>query len=104
MEKCLEDTTRMLQDEIDKCLTGKSNSDGGAKSSKEPEPISAPPISNAALDDDDDDDDPDAMVAAFYAKQRAAKEKAEKLPVEDWAPLIIARNANRRKSDQNDGR
>ena len=100
MEKCLDDTTRMLQNEIDKCLAGKSNSDGGAKTSTKPEPTSAPPTSNTALDDDDD---PDAMVAAFYAKQQAAKEKAEKLPVEDWAPLIIARNKTRRQAEQKGG-
>lgn len=89
MEKCLKDAGRMLQEEVDKHVGVESgeqseNNPIDAKtddSNKKPLPPEAIAFGDV---------DPDGMMAAFFAKQQAAKNATEKLPVEDWAPNIVA--------------
>ena len=91
MEQCLEEAGRLLQTEVDKQL-GKG--DGNRpKEGSTMKPASPPPAPAF------DDDDPDGMMAAFFAKQQATKEASEKLPVEEWARVIVANIANEDSMD-----
>jgi hypothetical protein len=90
MEKCLLDVNLALQKEIDQHFgriavddpTQKEKRDAVNDSSR----VQSAVQSTAVFDEDD----PDGMMAAFFAQQKAATEKAEKLPIGDWAPHFAA--------------
>ncbi|KAG7371280.1 queuosine salvage family protein [Nitzschia inconspicua] len=89
--QCLQDASQQLQDAINRQQQqlSQDGDDNGPTETDVTQQSSAAAVS--ANIDDAHLDDPDAMVAAFLAQQ-AQKQRAElKLPVDEWAKVLLRR-------------